>query len=120
MDRIGTDGRGKDMTTRLEAWGIIQRGGRYEAPELWTTHLTGKAFGHPGFPDGEQIITSAITGGDVVKHIVKCKSREYIVGEPDDAYEKLFPGAKERLFKSIESMHTPDVDSVEKTIINRE
>lgn len=45
---------------KLEDWEMFMVGGPYTAPEAQTVHLTGRVYEHPGFEDGERIVTSMV------------------------------------------------------------
>ena len=82
---------------RMENWSVVfGEVDPYTPPELATTHLRGKVYGHDRFTDGEVILTSAITGvcGD---HVITTSGSAYELGEPDPEYEYLFPDAKNRV-----------------------
>jgi len=86
---------------KIENWGIVLRGGPYQAPEQFTTHLVGAVYGHPNprHYDGKHIQTSAIVSGDPATETVTTRSGSvYELGEVAPEYEKQFPGARERFF----------------------
>ena len=88
-------------TITLEDWSIVNRD-PYTAPELQDACLQGKVTGHPSFDDGARVTTSHIEkldGGLIVTHT----GRKYVLGSVDAEYESLYPNAKERLMKSLET-----------------
>lgn len=92
--------------TRLENWGTIPdpNADPYLAPELRSVLLIGEVYDHPNFriTDGERITTSSISGqGPVDGSCVTAGGTVYELGEPDPAYERLYPNAKERFFTTL-------------------
>jgi len=84
---------------RIECWSVVSSyTNPYEAPELRKNSLRGQVYGHPMFPDGHMVVTSII---DMVEDntIVTYSGNRYKLGEVDPEYEKLFPNARERIFK---------------------
>ena len=73
----------------------------YQAPEIQIHFLRGNVFGHPRFKDGSQVDTSSIVGIDDHGEykIVHTQNTDYkvIMSDVDPEYEKLFPGAYDRL-----------------------
>ena len=86
------------MVARIENWSVGFQD-VYLAPELRRPCLQGAVFGHPWHTDGEFIFTSPITGADPKRGVVQCVSREYLLGQVDPEYERLFPDAQVRLMK---------------------
>lgn len=80
----------KDKSVREGAvliydWGTNrQRGNGYTAPECLGACLTGAVRGHPKFPDGHRIDTSAIV--DTWHRYVLCRSRVYRLGRVDPLF----------------------------------
>ena len=87
---------------KLENWCICAKrmSDAYIAPELVAVRLAGNVANHPAFKDGSHVTTSPIVAFDGDK--VKTKSGSlYELGEVDPDYEKVYPNARERLFKSL-------------------
>ena len=84
---------------RLENWSlVIKTVNPYQAPELGVQCLHGFVYGYPRFEDGTEITTSRIER--IEEEIVVTKSgTRYALGDVDPDYEKLYPNARERLFK---------------------
>lgn len=89
------------MKTQLKNWSFGVSGvDRYDAPEMGTPRLAGFVYNHPIQPDGKDIVTSRVVGKR--NGLVVTKSgREYELLDVDPVYEKLFPGAKERLMNQL-------------------
>lgn len=86
---------------KLENWSIVVMGtDPYQAPECQTACLHGNVYGHPKFKDGDAINTSAIKR-KVGELIETYSGSQYELGEIDQEYEKLYPNARERMFKSL-------------------
>jgi hypothetical protein len=85
---------------KLENWSIVQEElNPYQPPEMHRQCLHGKVYHHPDHADGTEITTSVIV--DAHNRIVTTRSgSEYILGEVDPEYEKQYPNAKQRLFKT--------------------
>ena len=83
---------------RINNWSIV--GDTYSAPELQRLCLKGEVYGHPRIEDGEMVKTSSIKGLDG-EHIISYSGTKYQLGSVDPDYEKLYPGAKERLLKVL-------------------
>lgn len=83
---------------RLERWSMVADGDPYRAPEDQRCRLQGDVYGHPAFQDGQFVISSVIMGmdGDYVR---TQSGSNYMLGEVDPEYERLYPGAKERCLK---------------------
>lgn len=89
---------------KIENWSIIVGGcNPYTAPELLTSCLYGKVYGHPRFPDGSVVTTSSIVGlRSIMEEIVITKSGSfYELGVVNSLYETAYPNAKKRLLKSL-------------------
>ena len=88
---------------RMENWSIVQLGvDPYQPPEVQPQGLNGNVFGHPRFPDGEQVTTTAIVSGATCDGRITVRTRsgsEYELGDVSADYEGLFPGARERVAK---------------------
>lgn len=66
---------------RIEQWSVYNFPDQmYLPPEKRHIRLHGAVYGHPRYPDGKVIDTSAITGSTGT--IVHCASRSYQLGEP--------------------------------------
>jgi hypothetical protein len=88
----------------IDRWGIIGSNDPYRAPELQQFSLRGDVYNHPNFFDGESARTSYIVGrrGQCV---VTYSGSKYILGHPDEAYEKRFPNARERVLKNLNEIY---------------
>lgn len=66
---------------KLKNWSVCHHPADvYTPPEQRSAHLQGEVYGHPGFPDGEQIVTSRIL--DTNGRVVTTRSREYLLDGP--------------------------------------
>ena len=89
---------------RMENWSVVSCDSPYTAPELLVARLHGKVFGHPRFPNGAEVTTSRVAGcSEVEDHleIVTGSGSHYVLGEVDPNYEKSYPDARERLWRSL-------------------
>lgn len=89
---------------KLDNWSIVHTAlSPYHAPEKYAGYarLQGLISGHPNFQDGLGVTTSRVVAVDGDVLITKSGTR-YELGEVDPNYEKEFPNARERLFKSQE------------------
>lgn len=89
------------MNPRLERWYVgTMDADPYKAPEQMSMRLFGNVHNDWRFLTGEPIHTSAIRGkcGDCV---VTKSGTHYELGEVDPGYEHAYPGARERLFKTL-------------------
>jgi hypothetical protein len=92
---------------RIENWGIVSLDfNPYQPPEAQAKGLAGTVFGHPEFPDGADITTSAIQGvrteGDHI--FVQTRSREYLLGVVNPAYEEQYPNARQRVVNQLKKV----------------
>ena len=71
---------------RLENWAIRYTGDPYTPPELQRCAAIGEVYGHPEFPDGSPITTSALIVHDYGRRQVTTKSRVYNLGKIDPGY----------------------------------
>jgi len=88
---------------KIENWSVINcPGSPYDPPELWIPRLHGKVYGHPRFEEGKDIATSRIVGieGEL---LVTHSGSQYELGIVDPDYEKAYPDARKRLFKSLQA-----------------
>jgi hypothetical protein len=86
---------------RLENWSVVfSETDPYLAPELQKIALHGNVYGHPRFDDGSSVTTSTIKElrGEL---IITNSGSEYELGEVDPEYEKRYPEARQRIFKSL-------------------
>ncbi len=90
-------------TIRIENWVFFApNASPYTAPECLKMSLNGEVFRHPKHKDGETLTTSTVRGlGDIPNSVRTNSGTVYILGEPRCDYEAQFPGAKERLLKSL-------------------
>lgn len=65
-----------------------------------TQHLSGRISQDDRFFDGDRVTTSTIKGKCGGK-VLTNSGTLYDLGEPEAAYEKEFPNARERLFNSL-------------------
>jgi hypothetical protein len=89
------------MSYKLENWYLIGRDvDPFKAPEQIKQYLGGEVYGNPNFKDGEIIRTSSIQSIED-GCVVTSSGSKYELGEPDEEYEAIYPGAKERLLKLV-------------------
>jgi hypothetical protein len=69
---------------RIEDWSIVQSGDAYTAPELRSSLLVGKVFGHPNFRPGEKVTSSPIR--QIRGGIVETMNRKYVLGRVSPEY----------------------------------
>jgi hypothetical protein len=95
----------QNKPVRLENWSIVNlTNDPYKAPEQQKVGLHGRVFGHDRHAEGAEVSTSSIVS--VLKPVVKTKSgTEYILGEIDPEFEKAFPNAAQRFWKSAEQQY---------------
>lgn len=87
---------------KVEHWSLRSRPmGRIEPPEMPGVCLHGQVIGHPYHIDGKEVLTTAVLNFGLDTVITKSGS-EYELGEVDPAYEKLFPGAEQRLLRALD------------------
>ena len=86
---------------RIENWSLCTTlFDPYKPPELHAKKVHGNVYGHPTYPDGEEITTSRIIEVNAATHTVKTVSGSvYELGAVDPGYEEAYPGASVRLFK---------------------
>jgi hypothetical protein len=86
----------------LQNWSLRSRPwGAVESPEQEGSCLYGLVIGHPRHRDGKPVLTSPVAARRT--HCVVTRSgSEYDLGDPDPAYERLYPGARERLLERLE------------------
>lgn len=90
---------------KLENWALYcGADDPYLSPELHIVRLTGIVYGAENFEDGTSIITSGITDseldGDIIK-ITTYGGSVYELGTVLDAYEELYPNARQRIVDTI-------------------
>ena len=91
------------IKVRIDGWMVSTPEQPYTAPELRVRVLSGVVTGHPRHEDGKLVTTSSIKSLNPLEGIIVTFSgTQYILGEPDPHYEAAFPGAKDRLLKSLE------------------
>ena len=73
---------------KIRHWSVVgDNSNPYNPPELRTAHLQGNVYGHPRFPDGTQVRTSAIK--DVKKRTVFTQSgSKYVLGNISSRYRE--------------------------------
>lgn len=85
---------------RLENWSLTS--GNHSV-ESGITYFQGNVYGHPRFVDGFFIHTTRIVNYE--NGVFETKSgSQYVLGEVDKEYEKLFPNAYQRLVKSAQTI----------------
>jgi hypothetical protein len=85
---------------RIENWACVCDSDPYKAPEQQAMQITGNVYFHPRVTPGNPITTSAVVGRTVDGHI-KTRNSIYALGRPAADYEAQFPGALERLLKTL-------------------
>jgi len=70
----------ENKPVRIEQWMVVLFG-----PDV--TVLRGRPYGHPTYPDGKEVWTSAIKRVDGL--LVRTKRRTYQLGQIDEAYRLL-------------------------------
>lgn len=76
---------GSAPVVRIEQWSVFNFPDQmYLPPEERDIRLHGAVYGHPRYPDGKVIDTSAIIG--TAGTIVHCASRSYQLGTPSARY----------------------------------
>lgn len=85
----------------LSPWAVVTPADPYIAPECRVPLLSGDAFGHPRFPDGKNITTSAVIGKDAQDNVLTKSGSVYQLGDPATAYAEAFPNARQRLLDSL-------------------
>ncbi len=90
------------VKVRIDDWTVFIPEQPYIAPELLVRVLSGVVTGHPRHEDGTFVTTSSIELLNPLEGtIVTSSGTQYILGEVAEEYEYMFPGAKERLLKSL-------------------
>lgn len=85
---------------KLNNWAIVAYGPQCIAPELRRQCLIGETQGHPEWEDGHTIVTSRIIGKR--GELIATKSGSFIeLGDPQPAYEAVFPNAKNRTLVAL-------------------
>jgi len=71
---------------RIENWAVSydDPADIYTAPELKSRHLIGKVYGHPGFPDGEEISTGTLLSCS--GRTASTRKTTYVLGNPNPDY----------------------------------
>ncbi|HEY9684521.1 MAG TPA: hypothetical protein V6C86_23265 [Oculatellaceae cyanobacterium] len=69
---------------RMENWRIVESSGVSQTAQSMGFRLRGRAYGHPSYPDGEQITTSEIL--KVEGSRIFCKNRVYFLGQPSPEF----------------------------------
>jgi hypothetical protein len=86
----------------LRNWSLRSRpSGQLESPEQEGSCLYGLIIGHPLHRDGKEVLTSPVAAR-CANHIVTKSGSEYDLADPDPAYERLYPQARQRLFARLE------------------
>jgi hypothetical protein len=88
-------------TARIENWAFFaDPSDKYLAPELIKCRLLGDITGHQRIGDRRHQTTSSIQGKTEDGKVIT-RNTLYELGEPSSEYERLFPGAKERLLNQL-------------------
>jgi hypothetical protein len=84
---------------KLEKWAVVYNVEHdpYTAPELKSQSLC-------GFRDGKPVTTSRVLGKS--GNCVVTQNSLYMLGEPDPAYEKVYPNSLVRVFESLQEVET--------------
>jgi hypothetical protein len=89
----------------LENWGVVSlQRNPYQAPEMAAKGLSGEVFNSEKFEDGATITTTEIVGAEVCPGGVQVRTASgsvYELGTVNADYEKQYPGALERMLKSL-------------------
>ncbi len=72
---------------RMENWRIVESSGVAQTAQSMGFRLRGRAFGHPSYPDGEQITTSEILRVEGVR--IFCRNRVYLLGAPSAEFMEM-------------------------------
>jgi hypothetical protein len=72
---------------RMENWRIVESSGVAQTAQTMGFRLRGRAYGHPSYPDGEQITTSEILKVEGPR--IFCKNRVYFLGEPSAEFRDM-------------------------------
>lgn len=70
---------------RIENWHVSMVGDIYTPPECYVPILCGQVYGHPRFPDGDDINTSDIVNVNG-REVTTRSGTLYILGEPSAKY----------------------------------
>ena len=71
----------------LEEWSIVAgENDPYLAPELWTTALRGKVFGHPSLEDGTVVKTSTLKMFVPEENLAKTVNTTYHLGKMEEGF----------------------------------
>jgi hypothetical protein len=91
---------------KLQHWSVrIRPWGQLESPEREGSCLYALVTGHPLHHDGKEVITSPLIARRT-NCVVTRSGSEYELGEPDPAYEALFPNALQRLLARLTFLPT--------------
>ena len=77
--------------------------------ESWARYgdrFGGTVTGHPRHKDGEEIVTSRVTGWDGETFLTRSGSR-YTLGLPHPRYERQFPNARQRVINTLNQQFPP-------------
>lgn len=76
----------------IENWSTYQDNtNEYLAPELRPVILQGNIYHDSRFNDGSFISTSRLIKIDIKNNFAKTNHTEYVLGEPDAEFKKLYP-----------------------------
>jgi len=89
---------------RIENWSVTRMSDPYKAPEQMPEVLQGNIYDRPNIPDGTYRQTNIIRGVTAEGLVRTASGTEYVLGEVDPGYEKAFPNARERFFKSAKKV----------------
>ncbi len=95
------------MATKLHRWSLRSRSlGDWQSPEEVGACLFGIVSGHPRHIDGKEVVTTPLVRCEANRVVTRSGS-EYELGSSDPAYERLFPGALQRLLARLQKGATP-------------
>lgn len=71
---------------RLENWALTCDQDAYQAPESVKFGLTGMVYDHPGFPDGDKVVTSPLEDFSIPTLTAKTSNTAYLLGRPNSEW----------------------------------
>lgn len=73
----------------IEDWGVVAKTKDiYKAPEQFSSHLSGKVFGHPLHEDGKNVVTSSIM--HVCGKEIFTRNTKYVLGKVSQEYKNWY------------------------------
>ncbi len=74
---------------RIENWSVCtHKDNIWTAPEIQVKFLKGTVYGHPVFPDGQEVYTSSLVLLDIPNKIAETRNSSYVLGEIDPEYKQ--------------------------------